>query len=109
MARKHNPFAEREASVLQTPWGDFKVAAPNKERLSEISALQKDVEAAESDTMQSAELGIRSVAAGLEDGESFRVKALAAWDAGDLNLAQIRSAAEFVSEEIQGEVEAGND
>lgn len=108
MARKHNPFAEREASILQTPWGEFTIAAPNKERLAQIADLKTEAEREDVTPLQAAVLGIRSVAAGLENGDEFQTHAMAAWDAGEVTLTQIRLAAEFVGGEIRGEVAEGN-
>lgn len=107
--KTHNPFAPVEASKLETPWGTYSVAAPNKERLQQISALQKDASRDDVTPVEAAELGLRSVAAGLDHGSEFLEKALDAWNDGSLTLAQIRSAADFVGEEMQGVVSAGND
>lgn len=109
MARAHQFAAEQEASTLETPWGVFKVAAPNKERLEEIAALQKEAERDDVGAVEAAELGIRSVAAALENGDEFRTHAMEAWNKGQLTLAQIRGAATFVSEEIRGVIASGND
>ena len=111
MARKHNPFAPKEASVVQTPWGDFEVASPNKERLTTIAAIQEEARALGDDPeiQASVLLGLKTAAAGLDRGEEFLAKAQEAWDAGELTLEQIRGTATFVSEEMQGSAEAGND
>ncbi len=111
MARTHNAFAPKteEASKIETPWGVFNIAPPNKARLEQISQLQKDASVDDIDPVMAAELGLRSIAAGLANGEVFLEKALGAWNAGDLTLGDIRATAEFVGEEIQGVVSAGND
>ena len=109
MARTHNPFAPVERSKVETPWGEFEVAPPNKSRLAAIEALQVEAAALGEDQIQeSVRLGIRSAAAGLNDGEALEEKLLAAWDAGEVTVDQIRSLAEFVGEEISGEAAEGN-
>lgn len=109
MARSHSFVAEQEASRLETPWGEFKVAAPNKDRLEQIEQLQAEAGAENIEAVKAAELGIRSIAAALDSGDVFLSHALEAWNAGELTLAQIRGAATFVSEEIRGVIELGND
>jgi len=109
VARSHNPFAPVEASKMETPWGVFAVASPNKARTKAIGEIQREAKAAgdDPDPMLAADLGIRICAAGLEDGDTFLEAARAAWDAGDLTLAQINGAAEFVKTEMTSA--AGND
>lgn len=109
MARAHQFVSEQEASTLETPWGVFKVSAPNKDRLEQIEELQKEAEREDVGAVEAAELGIRSVAAALENGDEFRTHAMEAWNRGELTLAQIRGAATFVSEEIRGVIASGND
>lgn len=111
MARSHNPFAPKEASTVETPWGVFEVASPNKERLAEIATIQEEARKLgdDPDIQDSVLLGLRTAAAGLKNGEEFLAKASEAWDAGELTLEQIRGTASFVSEEMQGGTEAGND
>lgn len=113
MARTHNPFAARERSKVETPWGTFEIAPPNKARLAEIDALRAEAASIDPDDgEQSLEasvlLGIRSAAAGVERGEELREALQKAWDSGEVTIAQVRSLAEFVGEEISGEVDEGN-
>lgn len=109
MARKYNPFANVERSKVETPWGDFTVAAPNKERLALIDALQKEAESLEADDLVGTiALGMRSAAAGVERGDELLNKLTESWDAGDLTVAQVTGLADFISSEIAGEVEEGN-
>ena len=109
MARTHNPFAERERSKVETPWGVFEIAPPNKVRLAEIEALQVQAASlADGALEESVVLGIRTAAAGVHDGEKLSEKLLAAWESGEVTVDQVRSLAEFVGEEIAGEVDEGN-
>lgn len=110
MARKHNPFAKTDPSILETPWGSFEVCSPNKERLAEVAAIQEDAKALGEDppVEESVALGLRTAAAGLVNGAAFLDGAKASWDAGDLTLAQIQDAATFVSEEMRTGAAEGN-
>lgn len=110
MARTHNPFAQAERSKVETPWGVYDIAPPNKARLQLISELQREAaELHEDDLELSVVLAIRSASAGLENGSELESQLVRAWNAGEVNVQQIRSLAEFVSNEIAGEVDAGND
>jgi hypothetical protein len=113
MARTHNPFAPKERSKVETPWGVFEIAPPNKARLAEIDALREEAMKLDADdNSQSLEasvlIGIRTAAAGLEDGEKLREALEAGWNSGEVTVEQIRSLAEFVGAEISGEVNEGN-
>lgn len=110
MARTHNPFAEVERSKVETPWGVFEIAPPNKARLGKIAELQQAAQALnDEDLEESVLLGIRTAAAGVDNGERLQKQLTEAWNAGEVNVQQIRSLAEFVSTEIAAEIEAGND
>jgi hypothetical protein len=111
MASTYNPFAPVERSKVETPWGVFEVAPPNKARLAQIEQLQREgAEIPDDDMAGGVRLAIRLAAAGVLDGEKLQEKLEEAWDAGDVNLLQIRSMSEFVGNEIAGEVAAaGND
>ena len=77
MARSHNPFAPKEASTVETPWGVFEVASPNKERLAEIATIQEEARKLgdDPDIQDSVLLGLRTAAAGLKNGEEFLARA----------------------------------
>jgi len=113
MARTHNPFAPKEASRLETPWGVFEVASPNKSRLAAMRAVQLEVEKLGDDVSENlgllAGLAINACATGLVDGDTFAEAAEKAWDADEVTLAELQGAAGFVSDEIQGGAAEGND
>lgn len=111
MARSHNPFAPKERSKLETPWGVFEVASPNKSRLLAISDLQKRAEALDEgeELAQVAALAVEATASGLANGDAFREAALAAWDADQVELEALRGAAQFVADELAGGVAEGNE
>lgn len=110
MARTHNPFAQFERSKVETPWGVFEIAPPNKTRLQLIADLQREADSLdETDLAGSVILAIRTASAGLENGSEIEAQLVRAWNDGEVNVSQIRSLAEFVSDEIAGEVEAGNE
>jgi uncharacterized Zn ribbon protein len=111
MARSHNPFAPKEASKLETPWGVFVVASPNKSRIAAASEVQKDAAALQDgDALELvADIAIRATSVGLENGDEFEAAARAAWDADAVTLEQLQGAAEFVSEELRGGAAEGND
>lgn len=111
MARSHNPFAPRERSKLETPWGTFEVSSPNKSRLLAIGELQKRADGLDEgeDLAQLAALAIEATASGLANGEVFREAALAAWDADEVELEALWDAAQFVADELAGGVAEGND
>ncbi len=113
MARSHNPFAPKEPSVLQTPWGDFEVASANKSRLDEIEEVQKEFERLDDDDAAGLkdviDASMRSTAAGLKDGQVFLEKIRKAWDDDEVTQAEIFAASKFVGEELRGVVEEGND
>lgn len=111
MARAHNPFAPKEQSTLETPWGTFAVASPNKSRLAAVTAVQREASALEEGESleRVAGLAIRATAAGLDGGEEFEAAATRAWDADEVTLGELRDAAEFVAEELRGGVAEGND
>lgn len=111
MARAHNPFAPKEASKLQTPWGEFVVASPNKSRIAAAAAVQKEAtNLQEGDALELvAGLAIRATSVGLERGDEFEAAATAAWEADEVTLSQLQGAAEFVSEELRGGAAEGND
>jgi hypothetical protein len=110
MARTFNPFAKPERSKVETPWGVFEIAPPNKNRLEQIAELQREAHQLNDDDLAgSVVLAIRTASAGLENGEQVQEQLLKAWDAGEVNVQQIRGLAEFVSAEIAGEVDEGND
>jgi hypothetical protein len=109
MARTHNPFAAVERSKVETPWGVFEVAPPNKARLAEIEALQKEAASIADDDLNGiVGVGMRTAAAGVERGEELLKHLQTAWDAGELTVVQVRSLAEFIGAEIAGEVDEGN-
>jgi hypothetical protein len=115
MARTHNPFAPKERSKLETPWGVFECASPNKSRLAQIAELQGSVRALqensdESDALeQLASLAIEMCASGLADGDAFEAAAKAAWDRDEIELVALQDAAQFVQGEMVGGVSEGND
>ena len=111
MARAHNPFAPKERSTLQTPWGDFSVASPNKSRLAAAADIQREAAALqEGEALERvAELAIAATAVGLEDGEAFADRAREAWDSDAVTLEELQGAAVFVGEELRGEAAEGND
>jgi hypothetical protein len=111
MAREYNPFAPKECSKLETPWGVFDVASPNKSRTEAMAAIQRKADSLEeSDALNSfAEIAIESTAAGLKNGEDFMREAKAAWDRDEITLDQLRGAAEFIGEELRAGVVEGND
>jgi hypothetical protein len=111
MARAHNPFAPKERSKLETPWGTFEVASPNKTRLAAVAAVQQEASALqEGDALERvAELAIAATAVGLDQGDEFEAAARAAWEADEVTLEQLQGAAEFVGEELRGGVAEGND
>jgi len=111
MARSHNPFAPKERSKLETPWGVFEVASPNKSRLLAISDLQKRAEALDEgeELAQVAALAVEATAAGLENGAEFAASAQAAWDADELELSAIQGCAEFVTSELTSGAAEGNE
>jgi hypothetical protein len=45
MANTYNPFAPVERSKVETPWGVFECAPPNKTRLAKIEELQAKLKA----------------------------------------------------------------
>jgi hypothetical protein len=110
MARAHNPFAPKEASTLQTPWGDFEVASPNKTRTELLSAVQKRAEALseDADLGDAALIAIEVCAAGLLNGDEFAKAASSAWDSDQITIAELQGAASFVSDELQSGVAEGN-
>lgn len=111
MARAHNPFAPKERSKIQTPWGEFDVASPNKSRLAAVAEVQRTASGlSEGEALERvASLAIAACAAGLEDGDRFAAAASAAWDADEVTLEQLQDAATFVGEELRGEAAEGND
>jgi hypothetical protein len=115
MARTHNPFAQKERSKLETPWGVFECASPNKSRLAQIAAMQAGAASLqdEADTPEAlgrlARLAIDATATGLADGDKFAAAATAAWDADEVELGALQDAAQFVQGEIVGETAEGND
>lgn len=111
MARAHNPFAPKERSRIETPWGAFDVASPNKSRIAAMAEVQKRAAGIdEGDALELvAGIAIDVTACGLENGEEFKTAALAAWDADEVTLEQLQDAATFVGEEIRGGAAEGND
>lgn len=111
MARTQNPFAPKEPSTLETPWGVFAVASPNKSRLAAVAKVQSEAEGlSEGDALELvATLSIRATAAGLVEGDEFEAAAQAAWDNDAVTLEQLQGAATFVGEELRGGVAEGND
>ena len=111
MARSHNPFAPKERSKLETPWGEFECASPNKSRLAEIAAVQAMAEGLEEGESlgRIAELAIAAAAAGLENGAEFAASAQAAGDADELELSAIQGCAEFVTSELTSGAAEGNE
>lgn len=108
-AKSFNPFAPVERSKVETPWGDFEIAPPNKARLAAIQAVQAEAEQiADGDLEASVALGIRTASMGVERGDELLEALTKAWDAGDVTIDQIRSLAEFVGAEIAGEADQGN-
>lgn len=114
MARTHNPFAPVERSKLETPWGVFECASPNKTRLAQIAEIQDAARALQdgaedSEALQKlAGLAIDMCAAGLADGTEFAKAAHKAWDRDDVELGALQDAATFVQGELVGGSE-GND
>jgi hypothetical protein len=112
MARAHNPFAPKERSKLETPWGVFEVASPNKSRLEAVAAVQREAEQV-GDGVEAlphlASIAIRTASACLDKGDEFERAATAAWDADEVELAQLQGAATFVGEEMQAGAAEGND
>lgn len=110
MARTYNPFAAVERSKVETPWGVFEVAPPNKARLAAIQALQTEAESvASNDLEKSVELGMRTAATGVENGDALLEALQSAWHAGEITVGQITDLATFIGEEISGEANKGND
>ena len=111
MTREYNPFAPKEASRLETPWGVFDVASPNKSRVAALAAIQRKTEnLTESDALEMfAEIAIESTSVGLKNGDEFAKHAFAAWDNDEVTLEQLRAAAEFVGEELRAGAAEGND
>ncbi len=114
MARTQNPFAPKpldERSKLETPWGVFVLASPNKTRLAAAAAVQRDAaKLQEGDSLeQIAGLAISATSVGLENGAEFEAGARKAWDADEVTLEQLQDAATFVGEELRGGAAEGND
>jgi hypothetical protein len=109
MARTHNPFAAKERSKLETPWGVFEIASPNKTRLAQIDEISKTAQAlADDDVLGIADMSMRSAAAGCENGDELLKHLRAAWDAGDVTYEQLLDMSQFVTSEITGGVAEGN-
>ena len=109
MAETFNPFAAKERSKIETPWGTFQVAPPNNTRLALIKELQEQALELDDDAMEeSVELAIRMASAGLENGGKLEASLLTAWNAGEVTTDQINAMSTFIAGEIAGEVEAGN-
>jgi len=115
MARTHNPFAAKERSKLETPWGVFECASPNKTRLAAIAELQdaarqlQDGPDEASALTRLADLAIEMSAAGLADAATFAAAARAAWDRDEVELSALQDAAQFVQGELVGGVDSGNE
>ena len=112
MARSHNPFAPKEARKLETPWGTFEVAMPNKSRLAQAEAAQKRFETIDGEDVEEAvEALMDMIAAGVLEGDKLREELSKAWDADDVTFAQITDTTSFISAELRGENEdePGND
>ncbi len=109
MANTYNPFAPVERSKVETPWGLFEIAPPNKARLAKIEELQAAAESLDDSAAQdSILLGIRIAAVGVKNGDELETKLIAAWNAGDITVDQISGLAEFVGAEITGGAAEGN-
>lgn len=108
MARTFNPL-DREPAILQLPGKDYTVAEATRAVMRRVQAIQKEIEklgedAADDDAVR---LFANLIEAALVDGEGAADRILEAWNANKISLPALVRTAQFIADELRGEIELG--